>query len=100
MTAEDVEMALTGLGEDYDAEEVHYDLVFPDAEEHRLSMGRFLMGSDFDAVPRRAILAGFDSYSNAGKIAMQVVHRHFIVRRRMPRQGRHSAAPSPKPRQH
>jgi hypothetical protein len=84
MTAEDVEMALASLGEDYGAEEVHYELVFPDAEEHRLSMGRFLMGSDFDAVPRRAILAGFDPYSNAGEIAMQVVHKHFIVRRHMP----------------
>lgn len=94
-TSEDVEIALAGLGEDYDAEEVHYELVFPDAEEHRLSMGRFLMGSDFDAVPRRAILAGFDPYSNAGKIAMQVVHKHFTVRRHMPRQGRHSAAPPP-----
>ena len=77
-------MALTGLGEDYGTEGVHYDLVFPDAEEHRLSMGRFLMGSDFDAIPRRAILTGFDPYSNAGKIAMQVVHKHFIVRRHMP----------------
>jgi len=94
-TSEDVEIALAGLGEDYGAEEVHYELVFLDAEEHRLSMGRFLMGRDFDAVLRRVILAGFDPYSNAGKIAMQVVRKHFIVRRHMPRQGRHPAASPP-----
>jgi hypothetical protein len=53
---------------------VQYALVFPDAAEHRLSAERFLMGSDYDAELRRAILGGFDSYSNAGKIAMQIIH--------------------------
>jgi len=80
-TSEDLEAALAGLGEGYCAEEVHYELVFPDAEEHRLSIGRFLLGSDYEAVPRQAILEGFDPYSNAGKIAMLLVHKHFMVRR-------------------
>jgi SAM-dependent methyltransferase len=82
-TSEDLEAALAGLGEAYCAEEVHYELVFPDVEEHRLSMARFLMGSDYDAVPRQALLEGFDPYSNAGKIAMPLVHKHFMVRRLM-----------------
>ena len=74
------EAALASLGRAYCAEDVHYELVFPDAEEYRLSIGRFLMGSDFGAVPRRAMLEGFDSYAHAGKIVMPVVHKHFMVR--------------------
>ena len=72
--------ALASLGEAYSAEDVHDELAFADAEEHRLSMGRFLMGSDYDAVPRQAMLAGFDPYANAGKIAMPLVQKHFMVR--------------------
>ena len=59
---------------------MQYTLVFPDAAEHRLSMGRFLMGSNYDAVLRQAMLEDFDSYSNAGKIGMQIVHKDFVVR--------------------
>src|SRR5262245_22750122 len=80
-TAEDCEAALTGLGEAYCTEDIHYELIFPDTEEHRLTVGRFLMGGDFHAVPRPALLQGFDSYVHAGQIAMQLVHKHFIVRR-------------------
>jgi len=82
-TSEDFEAALACLGEAYCEEDVHYELVFPNAEENRLSMGRFLMGSDYDAVSRQAMLEGFDCYSNAGKIAMQLVHKHFIVQRQV-----------------
>jgi hypothetical protein len=78
--SEDVEAALICLGETYSTEDIHYELVFPDAEEHRLSIGRFLMGNDYDDVPRRAMLEGFDGYAHAGKIAMPIVHKHFIVR--------------------
>ena len=82
-TSEDLEAALTSLGEAYSAEDVHYELAFADAEEHRLSIGRFLMGSDYDAVPRRAMLEGFDPYAYAGKIVMPLMHKHFMVRRHM-----------------
>ena len=80
-TSEDFEAALAGLGEAYCAEEVHYELAFPDAEENRLRMGRFLMGNDYDAVPRQVMLEGFDAYSKAGQIVVQVEHKHFSVRR-------------------
>ncbi|MGH8063983.1 MAG: class I SAM-dependent methyltransferase, partial [Candidatus Entotheonellia bacterium] len=79
-TAEDFEAALASLGEAYCTEDVHYALIFPDAEEHRLSIGRFLLGSDYDAVPRWAMLESFDPYANAGKISMPLVHKHFMVR--------------------
>jgi SAM-dependent methyltransferase len=80
-TSEDCEAALAGLGETYCTEDVHYELVFPDVEENRLRMGRFLMGGDFHAVPRQAMLQCFDPYARAGQITMQLVHKHFILRR-------------------
>jgi SAM-dependent methyltransferase len=80
-TSEDIEAVLAGLGEAYCAEEVHYELAFPDAEENRLRMGRFLLGNDYDAVPRQFMKEGFDVFAQAGQIAVQVVHQHFGVRR-------------------
>ena len=80
---EDVEAALTALGEAYIAEDVHDELAFADGEEHRLSIGLFLMGSDDDAVPRQDILEGFDPYASAGKIVMPLMHKHFMVRHHM-----------------
>jgi SAM-dependent methyltransferase len=59
-TSEDCEAALADLGEAYCMEDVQYELVFPDAEENRLRIGRFLMGDDFHAVPRQAMLQCFD----------------------------------------
>ena len=82
-TSEDLEAALASLGVTSCAEDVHYELAFPDTEEHRLSMGRFLVGSDDDPVSQRAILEGFDPYANAGKVVMPLMHKHFMVRRHM-----------------
>jgi SAM-dependent methyltransferase len=62
-------------------EDVHYEVVFPDTDANRLSMGRFLLGDDFHAIPRRALVQCFDPYAHAGQIAMQPVHKHFIIRR-------------------
>jgi SAM-dependent methyltransferase len=80
--SEDFERCMTGLGEAYDKKDVHYELVFPDSEKNRLSMARFLMGSEFHSVPRKELLDGFTPYSNAGRIAMQLEHTHFIIRRK------------------
>jgi SAM-dependent methyltransferase len=78
-TAEDCEAALARLGEIYCMEEVHYELVFPDTAENRLRIGRFLLGSDYHAVPRQALLQCFDPYSHAGRVVMPPVHKHFVV---------------------
>ena len=85
-TSEDCEAALAGVGEAYGTEDVHYELAFPDAEENRLRMGRFLLGDDFHAVPRQAMLQCFDAYAHAGQITMQLVHKHFMIWRHV--QGR------------
>ncbi len=82
-TSEDCEAALAGLGEAYCTEDVHYELVFPDAEANRLRMGRFLMGDDFHAVPRQVMLQCFDPYAHAGQITMQLVHQHFLIQRQV-----------------
>jgi hypothetical protein len=73
------EAALASLGEAYSAEDIHYELAFANAEEHRLSMGQFLMGSDYDAVPRQAILQGLDPYANAGKMRNYGVRVYYCV---------------------
>jgi len=85
-TSEDCEAVLSGLGEACGTEDVHYELVFPDTAENRLRMGRFLLGGDFHAVPQQAMLQCFDPYAHVGQITMQLVHKHFIIRRYM--QGR------------
>jgi SAM-dependent methyltransferase len=85
-TAEDCEATLTRLGAVYGTEEVHYELVFPDAKDNRLRMGQFLLRSDVHAIPLPALLQCFDPYAHAGQIAMHLVHQHFMVRRH--RQGR------------
>jgi SAM-dependent methyltransferase len=80
-TAADCAVALAHLGEACDTEDVQYEFVFADTTENRLRIGRFLLGSDYHAVPRQALLEGFDPYAQAGQIVMQPVHQHFIVRR-------------------
>jgi hypothetical protein len=80
-TAEDCEATLARLGAAYGTEDVHYELVFPDTEDNRLCIGRFLLGGNFHAVPLPVLLQCFDPYVHARQVAMQLVHRHFIVRR-------------------
>ena len=60
-----------------------HELASADAEENRLSIGLFLMGSDYDAMPGQAIFEGFDPYACAGKIVMPLMHKHFMVRHHM-----------------
>jgi SAM-dependent methyltransferase len=80
-TAEDVESALARQGVGYSKEDVHYDFVFPDTVEHRLTVMRFLLGNAYHDVSQPAMLALFDPYAQDGQIAMRLVHEHFMVRR-------------------
>ena len=79
--AEDLRAALDRLGESYSAEEVRYELAFPDCEDNRLSILRFLLGSYFNEVPRRAMLGLFDPYAGRGRVSMRLAHEHFVGRR-------------------
>jgi len=78
-TAEDLEVSLAGQGEVYCKQEVQYELVFPDAEENRLKIMRFLLGSYFDEIPRQAMADLFSPYAHAGQIVLQVGHDHFVL---------------------
>lgn len=78
-TAEDLESALLKQGVAHSTEKVTYDLAFPDSEENRLHIMRFLLGSYFQAVPRPEMLAAFDPHRVGGRIAMRISHQHFIV---------------------
>ncbi len=78
-TAEDLESALLNQCVAHCTENVTYDLAFPDSEENRLHIMRFLLGSHFQAVPRGEMLAAFDRHRVAGRIAMRISHQHFIV---------------------
>jgi trans-aconitate 2-methyltransferase len=78
-TSEDFEVAMDRLGRSCAREDIHYELVFPDSEENRLEIARFLMGSDYPAVPTQVMVDLFAPYSSGGRIAMQLVHKHFAV---------------------
>jgi SAM-dependent methyltransferase len=78
--AEDVERALMRVPFSYQKEDVQYDLVFPDTEENRLRISRFVLGSHFSEVPREVVLELFTPYVNAGNIAMRITHKHFVAR--------------------
>jgi SAM-dependent methyltransferase len=79
-TAEAVEAALSRLGLPFERQEVHYDVSFPDTEENRLKILRFLFGEHLAVLPRAAILAFFDPYAAAGRIEMHTGNRQYYVR--------------------
>jgi SAM-dependent methyltransferase len=80
-TAEDLEVALARQGVEYSKEDVHYDFIFPDAAENRLTVMRFLLGSTYHDISPHAMLELFDPYARDGQIVMRPVHEHFMVRR-------------------
>lgn len=79
-TAEDVEAALSRLGRPFDRRAVQYDLIFPDSEENRLKILRFLFGANLAALPIDRLLALFDRHTTAGRIEIQTGNVQFHVR--------------------
>jgi len=79
--AEECEKAFRELGEKIVIEDVHFDLIFRDSEESRLSMARFLMGSEYPNIPREALLKEFDRYLHDGNIIIKTTNKHFILKR-------------------
>jgi SAM-dependent methyltransferase len=78
-TAEDLEGALARQGVAYGKEDVHYEFVFPDTAEHRLTVMRFLLGNAYHDVSQPAMLALFDPYAQGEQVVMRLVHEHFMV---------------------
>ncbi|WAK03806.1 class I SAM-dependent methyltransferase [Methylobacter sp. YRD-M1] len=80
-TAEDLEASLDKRGEVYRKQAIHYELAFPDAEENRLKIMRFLMGDYFDEIPRQPMADLFSPYAQAGRIVIKTGHEQFIIQR-------------------
>lgn len=79
-TAEDVEAALQGLAVAYQKQWVPYDLIFPDTEENRLRIVRFLLWEHLPRLEVRPLLDLFDAHAHTGQIVMRTGCEHFTVR--------------------
>jgi hypothetical protein len=81
-TSEDVEASLKQSGTDYEKREVPYTLAFPDTEENRMRIIRFLLAEHLAQIPHRPLLDLFDRYSHAGQINIETASDHFTIRPR------------------
>jgi trans-aconitate 2-methyltransferase len=79
--AEDLEIALRQRGQAYRKQHVTYELEFPDTEENRLKILRFLLGDHLPEMPRRAVLDLFDPYGQDGRIVIRTTDEQFVIRR-------------------
>jgi SAM-dependent methyltransferase len=78
-TSEDLEANLRELGVSYQKEQVPYDLAFPDSEENRMTIIRFLLADHLERIPPQPLLALFDKYSHAGRIEIRTACEHFAI---------------------
>jgi trans-aconitate 2-methyltransferase len=79
-TAEDVEEALQDLGAEYQKQQVAYQLTFPDTEENRMRIIRFLLAEYLAQLPHRPLLDLFDQYAHSGRINIRTASDHFTIR--------------------
>lgn len=79
-TAEDVEEALTGLGVAFEPRKVGYELSFPDTEQNRLKILRFLFGEHLADLPRDDLLGFFGRYASAGRVEMRTGNMQYYVK--------------------
>jgi SAM-dependent methyltransferase len=79
-TSEDVEAGLHELDTNYEKRQVPYELTFPDTEENRMRIIRFLLAEHLAKIPHVPLLELFDQYVEAGRINMQTASDHFTVR--------------------
>lgn len=79
-TSEDVETALQELGADYQKQEVAYELTFPDTEENRMRILRFLLADHLGQMAHRPLLNLFDQHSHSGRIDLRTASDHFTIR--------------------
>jgi SAM-dependent methyltransferase len=79
-TSEDVERALEELGAAYEKQQVTYELEFPDTEENRMRIIRFLLADHLAQIPHRPLLELFDQHSRSGRIDIRTASDHFTIR--------------------
>ena len=78
--SEDVEQALEQLGADYQKQPILYELTFPDSEQNRMKIIRFLLANHLSQMPQRPLLDLFDKYRDAGRIVIRTACDHFTIR--------------------
>jgi SAM-dependent methyltransferase len=80
-TSEDLEVALRTLGANYEKEIVPYDVEFPDSEQNRLRLIRFLLADHVADLQLGPLVALFDQFSHDDRIEMRTACEHFTLRR-------------------
>lgn len=79
-TSEDVERVLQALGANYAKRQVAYRLSFPDTDENRMRIIRFLLADHLAHMPLSPLLQMFDRYSHGGRIEIHTDSDHFTLR--------------------
>lgn len=77
--ADDLTAELDHLGVAFRTERSHYELRFPDSEQNRLRMLRFLLAEHLDEMPQGELLAFFDQYAEHGEIVIRTWSEHVVV---------------------
>ena len=81
-TGEALERALGALGVEAASHRIDYRLEFPDTDDNRAALMRFLLGEYLDQLPLDQALALLDPYAIEGQISADVRHRQWWWRRR------------------
>ncbi len=77
--AEDVETALDAHDVCLSKSQSHYQLRFPDTEENRWKILRFLFGDYLQRIPQNELLRQFDQYVKEDRIEINTFSEHFVV---------------------
>ena len=79
-SSEDVEIALQALNANYEKHQVPYELSFPDSDENRMQVIRFLLADHLAQMPQQPFLEWFDQFSHAGRIEIHTQSDHYTLR--------------------
>jgi SAM-dependent methyltransferase len=77
--AEDVEATLYQRGASFRKSKSYYQLRFPDTDENRLKILRFLFGEYLQEIPPRKLLRELDRYARRGHVEVNTHSYHFAV---------------------
>ena len=78
--AEDFEAALQKLGVRYEKELSRYELIFPDSEQNRMKILRFLCADHLASMPEQELLTLFDPFARDDCVEMHTHSMHFMIR--------------------
>jgi SAM-dependent methyltransferase len=78
--SEDIASSLERLGIAFERRQVPYELVFPDTEDNRMRIIRFLLAEHLAMMPRRPLLDLFDQHAESGSIKIRTACDHYTIR--------------------